>query len=232
VSKGPTQRRLHQPPGSTEPHAQAVNALVAADARLGELIARVGACRLACRPAETPFEALLEAVIHQQLAANAASAIQTRVRALFPGGVPTPAGLVRLSEEQLRGAGLSRAKLASLKDLATRSLDGEIPGFEVLEHIEDEAIIEQLTRVRGIGRWTVEMLLIFRLGRPDVLPATDYGVRKGFALAYHARRRSKKARAALPTPTEVLAHGQRWRPYRSVATWYLWRSLDAASGDA
>jgi 3-methyladenine DNA glycosylase/8-oxoguanine DNA glycosylase len=214
----------------THPYAEAVSALAAADPKLGALMARVGVCGLMRRPAETPFETLLEAIVHQQLTGKAAGTILGRVKALFPRGVPTAAKLDSLLDEQLRGAGLSRGKVASLKDLASRSLNGEIPEFTALESLEDEAIVERLTTVRGVGRWTVEMLLIFRLGRLDVLPATDYGVRKGFALTFRrraaSRRGTTKTEILLPSAAEVLARGERWRPYRSVATWYLWRALD------
>ena len=212
------------------PYAEAVSALAAADTTLGTLMARIGVCGLMRRPAETPFETLLEAIVHQQLTGKAAGTILARVKALFPRGMPTAAKLDSLPVEQLRAAGLSRGKVASLKDLAARSLSGEIPEFAALEPLDDEAIVERLTMVRGVGRWTVEMLLIFRLGRLDVLPATDYGVRKGFALTFPrrgaSRRRTMETDMELPSAAEVLARGERWRPYRSVATWYLWRALD------
>ena len=214
----------------THPYAEAVSALGAADVKLGALMARVGVCGLTRRPAETPFETLLEAIVHQQLTGKAAGTILARVKALFPRGVPTAAKLDSLPDEHLRAAGLSRGKVASLKDLASRSLSGEIPEFAALESLDDEAIVERLTMLRGVGRWTVEMLLIFRLGRLDVLPATDYGVRKGFALTFPrrpaSRRRSRETDVELPSAAEVLARGERWRPYRSIATWYLWRALD------
>jgi O-6-methylguanine DNA methyltransferase len=215
---------------ASDPHAEAVGVIAAADPTLAALMARVGACRLARRTAETPFETLLESIVHQQLTGKAAATILARVKALFPRGLPTPAKLAALSDERLRGAGLSGSKTASLKDLAARALKGEIPDLATLERLDDEAIVERLTVVRGVGRWTVEMLLIFRLGRLDVLPATDYGVRKGFALTFRggpSRRRAKATEdPALPSPADLLAHGERWRPYRSIASWYLWRSLD------
>ena len=211
-----------------ELYAEAVKALAAADPKLGALMARVGACRLARKEAQTPFETLLESIIHQQLTGKAAATILARVKALFPRDVPTPAKLAALSDERLRGAGLSRGKTASLKDLAAHALKGEIPDFATLERLDNEAIVERLTVVHGVGRWTVEMLLIFRLGRLDVLPATDYGVRKGFAVTFGRRpsRGRAKENQPLPSPTDLLAHGERWRPYRSIASWYLWRSLD------
>jgi 3-methyladenine DNA glycosylase/8-oxoguanine DNA glycosylase len=130
----------------------------------------------------------------------------------------TPASIVKTSDPRLRGAGLSRAKVASVKDLAEKTLDGTVPSLARLQRMDDEEILTRLVSVRGIGRWTVEMLLIFRLGRPDVLPAGDLGVRRGFMLTYR--------KLELPPPAELLRHGQRWRPYRSVASWYLWRSVD------
>ena len=123
-----------------------------------------------------------------------------------------------MPDERLRAAGLSRAKLAAIKDLSEKSLTGVVPTSRAIATMPDEEIVERLTVIRGVGRWTVEMLLIFKLGRPDVLPATDYGVRQGFARAY--------GRVELPTPKELEAHGERWRPYRTVAAWYLWRSLE------
>jgi 3-methyladenine DNA glycosylase/8-oxoguanine DNA glycosylase len=215
---------------ATHPYADAVRALAVADRRLGALMARVGVCGLLRRPAETPFETLLEAIVHQQLTGRAAGTILARVKALFPDGVPTAARLDLLPDDDLRAAGLSRGKVASLKDLAARSLGGEIPQFAALESLEDDAIVQRLTMVRGVGRWTVEMLLIFRLGRLDVLPATDYGVRKGFALTFPrrgaSRRRKGESDIQPASAAEVLARGERWRPYRSIATWYLWRALD------
>jgi O-6-methylguanine DNA methyltransferase len=198
----------------------AVEHLRSKDRRLAKFIDRVGPFRL--RPAElqTPFDALLESIVYQQLAAKAASAIFSRVLALFhPRRVPRPEDLVAIAEEKLRGAGLSRSKAAAVKDLAAKALDGTVPATaKGLEKLSDAEIVERLTAVRGIGPWTVEMLLIFRLARPDVLPATDYGIRKGFARIRGAKE--------LPSPKELLAYGERWRPYRSVASWYLWRVLD------
>ncbi|HSY73920.1 MAG TPA: DNA-3-methyladenine glycosylase 2 family protein, partial [Dongiaceae bacterium] len=121
-------------------------------------------------------------------------------------------------DEKLRAAGLSRAKTAAIKDIAAKTLEGVVPTSRAIARMESELIISQLTSIRGVGPWTVEMLLMFKLGRPDVLPVTDYGVRKGFALTYKLKD--------LPTPQELLAHGEKWRPYRSIAAWYLWRALD------
>jgi DNA-3-methyladenine glycosylase II len=198
----------------------AVEHLRGKDRKLAKFIERVGPFRL--RPAElqSPFDALMESIVYQQLTAKAASTIFNRVLALFhPRRVPRPQDIAGISEEKLRGAGLSRSKVAALKDLAAKALDGTVPATaRALEKLSDAGIVERLTAVRGIGPWTVEMLLIFRLARPDVLPATDYGVRKGFARIRGAKE--------LPSAKELLAYGERWRPYRSVASWYLWRVLD------
>src|SRR5262249_52970168 len=152
------------------------------------------------------------------LTGKAAATIYARLCALFPHapGGPTPRQVARASDAKLLGAGLSRAKLAALRDLARRAANGEGPSLDELGELSDDEIVARLTRVRGIGRWTVEMLLIFRLGRPDVLPADDYGVRKGYAAAWRKRK--------LPTPKELTALGARWAPHRTVASWYLWRA--------
>ena len=144
------------------------------------------------------------------------------VRALFPRSPqgPTPAQVLRIKDEKLRAAGLSRAKTLALKDLARKAEDGDIPDLADIHGMPDEAIVEQLTEVRGIGRWTVEMLLIFRLGRPDVLPVDDYGIRKGYAVAFKKRK--------LPDKNELLRRGARWKPYSTVASWYLWRAVELA----
>ena len=189
---------------------------------LARVIDAVGPFALELKKAPSIFGALAEAIVYQQLNGSAAATIYARVCALFPRahGVPTAAGILRLSDEKLRGAGLSRAKMLALQDLARRDAAGEIPTLEDARGMDDAAIVECLTPVRGIGRWTVEMLLIFRLGRADVLPADDYGVRKGFAAAFRKRE--------VPSPKDVAKRGERWKPYRTVASWYLWRALDRA----
>jgi len=217
--------------------AAAVTHLTEADRVLGRLIAKVGPLRLQLEASEGTFAALAEAIVYQQLHARAAGTIFGRVKALFPPGRFEPRRLLALDDAQLRGAGLSASKLASLQDLSRRSEAGEIPSLAELATMDDDAIVERLTVVRGIGRWTVEMLLIFRLGRPDVLPVADYGIRKGFGLVFPARgtgartgaKGGKGKEVVLPPPATLLARGERWRPFRSVASWYLWRSLDAAS---
>ena len=200
---------------------QAVGKLRAADPKLARLIARVGACRLQLKTTPSVFAALAESIVYQQLHGKAAATIFARVRALFPRarGALTAAQVLSASEADLRGAGLSNAKFLALRDLAERCQSGSIPTLAQLQKLDDEAIIERLTEVRGVGRWTVEMLLIFRLGRPDVLPVDDYGVRKGFSIAFGT--------AELPTKAELEARAKRWRPYRTVASWYLWRATDS-----
>ncbi|MGE5234035.1 MAG: DNA-3-methyladenine glycosylase family protein [Acidobacteriota bacterium] len=195
----------------------AVEHLRQSDAGLGALIDRVGSCGLTVHHGLTPFESLLQAVVYQQLHGKAAAAIHARLLALY-GRRARPPAVAATSLERLRSVGLSQAKARAVVDLAEKAVAGVVPGRAALVRLADEAIIERLTAVRGVGRWTVEMLLMFTLGRPDVLPAADFGVRKGFALAYRKRR--------LPTPQELLRHGERWRPYRSVASWYLWRSVE------
>jgi len=194
------------------------------DPALARVIDKVGDLRLELSPLSSTFHALAEAIFHQQLTGKAAQTIFGRVQALFArsrDGFSSRA-LLRCPEEKLRAAGLSRAKALALRDLAERDGRGEIPTLEQLANMDDEAIIEQLTAVRGIGRWTVEMLLIFRLGRPDVLPLDDYGVRKGFARLLGV--------SELPSKRALSEHGDRWRPHRSAASWYLWRA--AAWGPA
>lgn len=202
---------------------QAMKALTLADPTLGEVLRRVGPIELE-RERQTPYQALVRAVVYQQLNGRAASAIFARVKALFPGKrFPKPEDLVNATDDFLRSAGLSRAKTAALKAIAAGALDGTIPSTRVISRLEDHEIVERLTTLRGVGPWTVEMYLIFTLGRPDVLPATDYGVRKGFAQTFGLGDE-------LPTPKALLAHGERWRPYRSFAAISLWRALDGPAG--
>jgi 3-methyladenine DNA glycosylase/8-oxoguanine DNA glycosylase len=199
--------------------AVALAHLRGSDAALARLIDAVGPCRLQPKPAASLFFALAEAIVHQQLTAKAAGTIFGRVCALCPGTEGLgPRALLRVTDAELRGAGLSRSKLASLRDLARRVDGGELPSWAEVQDMDDETIIARLSEVRGIGRWTAQMLLIFRLGRPDVLPVDDYGIRKGFARAFRRRE--------LPAPADVEKRGVRWKPYRTVASWYLWRALD------
>jgi 3-methyladenine DNA glycosylase/8-oxoguanine DNA glycosylase len=197
----------------------AVNHLRASDPRLGQLMERVGPLRLEVDRVQSPFAALAESIVYQQLTGKAAATIHGRVVALCrPRRKLHPEDILRFTEAELRGAGLSRAKTAALKDLAAKTIDGVVPTLPHLLRMHDEEIIARLTSIRGIGRWTVEMLLIFRLGRPDILPSTDYGVQKGYKLTYGKR--------ILPKPAQLARYGVRWAPYRSVAAWYLWRALD------
>jgi 3-methyladenine DNA glycosylase/8-oxoguanine DNA glycosylase len=195
----------------------AARALAERDAKLAALIERVGPCKLALSRMQTPFDALAEAIVYQQLSGKAAAAIAARVRERV-GATLAPRRLIATSDVELRAAGLSRPKIRALRDLAARSLDGTVPTLSRLMKMDDESIVERLTQVHGIGRWTVEMLLIFRLGRPDVLPVHDYGIRKAFALVYRKRE--------LPAPRALAKLGARWAPHRTVASWYLWRALE------
>lgn len=182
------------------------------------LIRAAGPCELKVRRG-SPYEALLSAIAHQQLTGKVAATILGRFRALYDGGrYPTPEELLATQDDQLRGVGFSRAKTAALKDIAVRTLDGTIPPRRSLARLPDERVIERLVQVRGVGRWTVEMFLMFTLGRPDVLPVDDYGVRSGFRIAYGL--------AEPPRPRELAEFGLRWAPYRSTAAWYLWRAVD------
>jgi DNA-3-methyladenine glycosylase II len=193
--------------------------LTAVDPRLGALIARAGEFTMRPAPTQSLFAALVESIVYQQLSGKAAETILGRVVALYrPRRFPRPADILETPVERLRAAGLSAAKAAAVKDLATRTLEGTVPSMVRVRRMTDEEIIERLTTVRGIGRWTVEMLLLFRLGRPDVLPLGDLGVRKGFARTFNRR--------ALLDPLVLHRRAERWRPYRSVASWYLWRALD------
>jgi 3-methyladenine DNA glycosylase/8-oxoguanine DNA glycosylase len=193
--------------------------LTQADPELGQLIARAGEFTMRPPPELSLFAALARSIAHQQLTGKAAETILGRVNRLFaPRRFPTPRDLLEISPERLREAGLSAAKTAALRDLAAKTLDGTVPSLARIRRMEDEEIIATLTQVRGIGRWTVEMLLMFKLGRPDVFPVQDLGIRKGFALTFRKRK--------LPEPTAMHRRGGRWRPYRSVASWYLWRALE------
>jgi len=196
----------------------AVKHLAKADPVLARLMKRAGPFALQTRSMHNPFEALARNIVFQQLHGSAAEAIHGRLVGLFGGGRLRPQVVLEAPEEALRGVGLSGAKTAALKDLAAKTLDGTVPTLARLKRMGDEEIVERLTRVRGIGRWTAEMLLMFRLGRPDVLPVGDYAVRKGFMVAYGLDE--------MPKPKALEAHAEAWRPYRSVASWYMWRALE------
>lgn len=197
---------------------EALAHLCAADKTLARLIRQVGPCTLKPKRRQ-PFEALVSAVTHQQLNGTAAMTILKRVIAIYPGKrFPSPADLLATPDERLRAAGLSRAKTAALKDIAEKTLSGVVPSLRAVSKLDDAEIVERITVVRGVGPWTVEMMLMFTLGRPDVLPVADYGVRKGFAVTYGLK--------ALPTARDLIAHAERWRPHRTTAAWYLWRALE------
>jgi DNA-3-methyladenine glycosylase II len=204
--------------------------LAEADAKLGGLMERAGPFTLKIKSQHSPFEALLESIIYQQLHGRAAAAILKRLLSSFGELHPAPEHLLQAPEDQLRACGLSAAKTKALRDLAAKTMDGTVPTLTAIRRMPDEEIIERLTEVRGIGQWTVEMLLIFRLGRPDVLPVSDYGVRKGFALTFQRLPKSKPFDASmLAKPEQMLRRAEKWRPWRSVASWYLWRACDLAS---
>jgi methylated-DNA-[protein]-cysteine S-methyltransferase len=195
----------------------AIEHLRTSDPTLARVIETIGPFRMQLRPAPSVFAVLARAIVYQQLNGKAAAAIFARLCALFPRGEPSARRMLRLPDERLRGVGLSGSKLLSLRDLARKVEDGAVPTLAEIYDLPDEMIIERLSKVRGIGRWTAEMLLMFRLGRPDVLPVDDYGVRKGFGIAYDRE---------MPSPKELAAFGERWRPYRTVASWYLWRMVE------
>ena len=200
-------------------HEDAHRLLAASDPRFAALIAR--SLRYNIKPGASvrPFDALSESIAYQQLSGKAAATIWKRVRALYPRRkYLDPQRVLETPDEKLRGAGLSRSKVAAIKDLAAKTIDGTVPSARALAKMTDEEIIERLVTVRGIGRWTVEMLLLFDLGRPDVWPVDDYGVRKGFAKTFGKRK--------LPKPKQLMKLGEKWRPHRSVAAWYFWRALD------
>jgi len=199
----------------------AVKHLSAADPVLGALIEKVGPCTLEPDLGRSPFHALVRAVAYQQLHGKAAQSIFGRFLALFPSSrFPTPQQVWELELEKLTGVGFSRSKAGYIKEIARMALQGVVPGTAQIKRLSDEEIVERLTQIRGVGRWTVEMLLIFSLGRPDVLPVDDFGIRTGFALTYRKRRP--------PLAKEILKRGERWKPFRTIASWYLWRAVDLA----
>lgn len=230
---GPHPSRTHKPRYDTQ---AAIAVLSAADPKLGKLIERAGPFTLRLAAQQSPFEALAEAIIYQQLHGRAAATIHARMLASFEplcglGNHPSPQHLLDCPNEQLRSAGLSKNKMLALRDLAAKTLDGTVPTLAVIKKMSDDNIIEHLTQVRGIGRWTVEMLLIFRLGRPDVLPVDDYGVRKGFALTFLRLKPTQKVTPdLLATREQMERRGKKWAPWRSIASWYMWRACDLAAG--
>jgi len=191
------------------------------DSVIRRLIREHGKCDLSPETRRPPFQSLVQAVAHQQLNGTAANTILTRFKKLFPGRkFPRPEDLAKVTDAQIRACGFSFAKIKSIRDITAKALDGTIPSSRQIVKLSDDEIVARLTEVRGVGRWTVEMLLIFQLGRPDVLPADDFGVRTGFRLAYNKRE--------MPKPKELLAFGERWKPHRTTAAWYLWCAADAA----
>ena len=226
-----------KPPGYDT--ALAVAELGARDAKLRRLMEQAGPFTLTLPWTQSPFEALVRSIIYQQLHGKAAAAIHAKLLASFAdvlaleglktGAHPTAAHLLECPNEQLRAAGLSHNKALALRDLAAKTVDGAVPTLRKIRTMADEEIIEHLTQVRGIGRWTVEMFLMFRLGRPDVLPVSDYGVRKGFALTYLGLKPETKVTPdLLPKPEVMERRAKKWHPWCSVASWYMWRACDLA----
>ena len=202
-------------------NAAALKYLADVDPVMARLIREIGPCELAPETWRSPFQSLVQAVAHQQLNGTAANTILTRFKKLFPGRkCPRPEDIATVTDEQIRACGFSFAKIRAIRDIAEKTLSGVVPTSRQIVKLSDDEIIERLTEVRGVGRWTVEMLLIFQLGRTDVLPVDDFGVRNGFRFAYKKR--------TMPKPKALLAHGRRWRPHGTTAAWYLWRAADAA----
>lgn len=201
--------------------AAALAHLRAADAELGALIDRIGPFAMEMKAADSLFEAMLRSIVYQQLHGKAAATIHGRVLAeLDKHGGPTPEALTKASDAALRGAGLSGNKLLAVRDLSLKCREGTVPSLKDARRLADDELVTRLTEVRGIGPWTVHMLLIFYLGRPDVMPTGDFAIRLGFKRLYRQRKD--------PAPEAIIRHARRWQPYRSVASWYLWRSLDSS----
>jgi DNA-3-methyladenine glycosylase II len=195
------------------------------DERLKRLIEETTPFQLKIEAAQSPYETLVEAITHQSISGKAAATIFGRVKALSSsGGIPTPEEMLKLRKPALRKAGLSGAKILAMKDLAQKTIEGIVPTLQQAQKLSDEELVKRLVSVRGIGAWTVEMFLIFRLGRPDVLPIHDLGVKKGWSITYGKKH--------MPKPKELLAFGERWRPYRTVASWYMWRACQRAGSAA
>jgi DNA-3-methyladenine glycosylase II len=202
-------------------NAAALKHLSAVDPVMARLIREIGACELVPETRRSPFQSLVQAVAHQQLNGTAANTILTRFKKLFPGRkFPKPADLAAVTDEQIRACGFSFAKIRAIRDIAEKTLSGIVPSSRAIAKLSDDEIIIRLMEVRGVGRWTVEMLLIFQLGRENVLPADDFGVRTGFRTAYKKR--------LMPKPKQLLAFGKRWHPHATTAAWYLWQAANAA----
>jgi DNA-3-methyladenine glycosylase II len=201
--------------------AEATRHLSERDAVLKELIAELIPFRVNVTGQESPYEVLVRSIIYQSISGKAAKTIFERIKALGENGhPPTPDKMVKIPMAKLRKAGLSRAKGLAMKDLAKKALAGIVPTHDEALKLSDQELVERLSSVRGIGAWTVEMFLIFRLGRPDVLPIHDLGVKKGWSVAYRKKH--------MPKPKELLKFGERWRPYRTIASWYMWRAFERA----
>jgi DNA-3-methyladenine glycosylase II len=201
--------------------ADAVRHLCDRDERLKRLIAEVAPFEIDVAGAQSPYEVLIESITYQSISGKAAATIFGRIKALGENGrPPSPEKMLKLPAAKLRKAGLSGAKVAAMKDLAKKTIEGIVPTYDQALSLSDDELVDRLVSVRGIGAWTVEMFLIFRLGRPDVLPIHDLGVKKGWSVAYGKKH--------MPTPKELLKFGERWRPYRTVASWYMWRAFERA----
>ena len=201
--------------------AFAMQHLSAKDEKLATLIAETVQFQIDMEAAQSPYEALMESIAYQSISGKAAATIFSRVKALGSNGrAPSPEEMLGLRKPVLRKAGLSGAKILAMKDLAQKTIDGVVPTLEQAQKLSDEELVERLVSVRGIGAWTVEMFLIFNLGRPDVLPIHDLGVKKGWSVTYGKKH--------MPKPKELLAFGEQWRPYRTVASWYMWRAFERA----
>ena len=202
--------------------AKAIRHIKKVDPDLARVIRRIGACDLVADKSRTIYASLVRSIVYQQLTGKVAAIIFGRFLELFPGRkFPEPERVLREPFEQLCGVGLSNQKAGYIQNIAQAAKDGIVPDSRQANRMSDDELVDRLTSIKGVGRWTVEMLLIFRLGRPDVLPATDYGVQKGFAVAKHL--------GELPKPKELLAAGECWAPHRTVAAWYLWRTADTAT---
>jgi DNA-3-methyladenine glycosylase II len=200
---------------------KAMQHLSATDEKLAELISNTVPFQTDSDELQSPYEALLESIAYQSISGKAAATIFGRIKALSGNDrAPSPEQMLKLRKPVLRKAGLSGAKVLAMKDLAQKTIDGVVPTLEQAEKLSDEELVERLVSVRGIGAWTVEMFLIFRLGRPDVLPIHDLGVKKGWSVTYGKKH--------MPKPKELLKFGERWRPYRTVASWYMWRAFERA----
>ena len=219
---GPPVMTVNSPPTNLAfDLAEALRHLSERDPQLKQLIAETAPFRIEVEDAQSPYEVLLEAVAYQSISGKAAATIYGRIKSLGENGrPPAPEKMLKIPTAKLRKAGLSGAKAAAMKDLAKKALAGIVPTHDEALRLSDEELVERLVSVRGIGAWTVEMFLIFRLGRPDVLPIHDLGVKKGWSVAYGKKH--------MPNPKELLQFGERWRPYRTVASWYMWRAFEKA----